>query len=316
MPITQAIPIGKHISVPIRMLDGSIYGMFCCLGFGADRSLRDRDLQMLKAFADLAAFEIARDLATAKAAEEKEYRIRKVIDDKEISTLYQPIWRLENPRPLGFECLSRFSAAPNHLPQGWFAEAAEVGLGASLELAAAERGLAVLDRLPPDIYLAVNLSPQTILSRDFPALMRDRPADRIVLEITEHAHVGDYDCLMGALRPLRSRGMRLAVDDAGAGYASLQHILQIHPDLIKLDVALTRHIDLDPVRKALAAALVAFARDTGSRIIAEGVETASELSTLRSIGIAKAQGYFLGRPTPFDEAMRLLERQPAVGRVA
>ena len=113
---------------------------------------------MLKAFADLAAFEIARDLATAKAAEEKEYRIRKVIDDKEISTLYQPIWRLENPRPLGFECLSRFSAAPNHSPQGWFAEAAEVGLGASLELAAAERGLAVLDRMPPDIYLAVNLS--------------------------------------------------------------------------------------------------------------------------------------------------------------
>ena len=99
-------------------------------------------------------FEIARDLATAKAAEEKEYRIRKVIDDKEISTLYQPIWRLENPRPLGFECLSRFSAAPTHSPQGWFAEAAEVGLGASLELAAAERGLAVLDRLPPDIYLA------------------------------------------------------------------------------------------------------------------------------------------------------------------
>lgn len=146
MPITQAIPIGKHISAPIRMPDGSIYGMFCCLGFGADRSLRDRDL--------VAAFEIARDLATAKAAEEKEYRIRKVIDDKEISTLYQPIWRLENPRPLGFECLSRFSAAPNHSPQGWFAEAAEVGPGASLELAAAERGLAVLDRLPPDIYLA------------------------------------------------------------------------------------------------------------------------------------------------------------------
>ena len=158
MPITQAIPIGKHIRAPIRMPDGSIYGMFCCLGFGADRSLRDRDLQMLKAFADLAAFEIARDLATAKAAEEKEYRIRKVIDDKEISTLNQPIWRLENPRPLGFECLSRFSAAPNHSPQGWFAEAAEVGLGASLELAAAERGLAVLDRLPPDIYLAARFS--------------------------------------------------------------------------------------------------------------------------------------------------------------
>jgi EAL domain-containing protein (putative c-di-GMP-specific phosphodiesterase class I) len=317
MPITRALPIGKHISVPIRMPDGSIYGMLCCLGFDADRSLRERDLQILKVFADLAAFEIARDVTAAKAAEERRSRIRKVIDNKEISTLYQPIWRLENSRPLGFECLSRFSDAPSHSPQAWFAEATEVGLGAPLELAAAECGLAVLDRLPPDIYLAVNLSPQTILSSDFPALMRGRPADRIVLEITEHAHVGDYDCLMRALCPLRSKGMRLAVDDAGAGYASLQHILQIHPDLIKLDVALTRHINIDPVRKALAAALVAFARDTGSRIIAEGVETASELSTLRSIGIAKAQGYFLGRPLPFDEALKLLEQQQqTIGRVA
>lgn len=317
MPITRAIPVGKHVCVPIRMPDGSIYGMFCCFGFSADPSLRERDLQTLRAFADLAGFEIARDVAAAKAANDKEYRIRKAIDNKEISTLYQPIWRLENPRPLGFECLSRFSAAPGHSPQSWFAEAAEVGLGAQLELAAAELGLAVLSRLPPDMYLSVNVAPQTILDSDFPALLRGKPVGRIVLEITEHAHVRDYDRLLGILGPLRRRGMRVAVDDAGAGYASLQHILLIQPDLIKLDVALTRHIDLDPARKALASALVSFARDTGSRIIAEGVETASELSTLRAIGIAKAQGYFLGRPMAFDEAMRMIERgKRAVSRVA
>jgi EAL domain-containing protein (putative c-di-GMP-specific phosphodiesterase class I) len=175
----------------------------------------------------------------------------------------------------------------------------------------------VLSRLPPDMYLSVNVAPQTILDSDFPALLRGKPVDRIVLEITEHAHVRDYDRLLGILGPLRRRGMRVAVDDAGAGYASLQHILLIQPDLIKLDVALTRHIDLDPARKALASALVSFARDTGSRIIAEGVETASELSTLRAIGIAKAQGYFLGRPMAFDEAMRMIERgKRAVSRVA
>jgi EAL domain-containing protein (putative c-di-GMP-specific phosphodiesterase class I) len=317
MPITQAIPVGKHVCVPIRMPDGSTYGMFCCFGFSADPSLRERDLQTLRAFADLAGFEIARDVAAAKAANDKEYRIRKAIDNKEISTLYQPIWRLENPRPLGFECLSRFSAAPGHSPQCWFAEAAEVGLGAQLELAAAELGLAVLHRLPPDMYLSVNVAPQTILDSDFPTLLQDKPVGRIVLEITEHTHVRDYDRLLDILAPLRRRGMRVAVDDAGAGYASLQHILLIQPDLIKLDVALTRHVDLDPARKALASALVSFARDTGSRIIAEGVETASELSTLRAIGIAKAQGYFLGRPMVFDAAMRMIERgQRVVGRVA
>jgi len=308
-PITRAIPVGKHVSVPIRMPDGSVYGMFCCLGFTADRSLRERDLQMLKVFADLVAFEIGRDFAVAKAAREKEQRIRSVIENKEMSTLYQPIWRLENPQPIGFECLTRFSAAPRRPPDEWFTEAAKVGLGAPLEIAAARLGLSALDRLPPDAYVAVNFSPQTILSADLPAMLHDMPTDRIVFEITEHAHVGDYDCLLRALQPFRERGIRVAVDDAGSGYATLHHILQIRPDLIKLDVALTRHIDLDPVRKALAAALVAFARDAGSRIIAEGVETASELSTLRGIGIEKAQGYFLGRPMPIDEAAKLGEQQ-------
>jgi len=122
--------------------------------------------------------------------------------------------------------------------------------------------------------------------------------------------------LLGALQPLRKNGMRLAVDDAGAGYSGLQHILQIRPDLIKLDMTLTRHINLDPARKALASALVAFARDTGSGIIAEGVETASELETLRGLGIEKAQGYFLGRPTPIVDAVKLLRRQTAAQRVA
>jgi EAL domain-containing protein (putative c-di-GMP-specific phosphodiesterase class I) len=95
------------------------------------------------------------------------------------------------------------------------------------------------------------------------------------------------------------------VDDAGAGYASLQHILQLQPDLIKLDMGLTRNVDFDPARRALAAALVAFARDTGSQIIAEGVETTCELEALRSIGVEKAQGYFLGRPMALDNAVKL-----------
>ncbi len=317
MLLTRAVPIGKHMGVPIQLPDGSTYGMFCCLGVEPDRSLRERDLQTLKAFADLAAFEITREVAATEAANDKLRRIRKAINNKEISTLYQPIWHIENSRLLGFECLSRFSAGPSRSPQCWFAEAAEVGLGVQLELVAAELGLATLGRLPPDMYLSVNVSPQTILDSGFYALMRDKPVGRIVLEITEHAHVDDYDRLLSILAPLRRRGLRVAVDDAGAGYASLQHILLISPDLIKLDMALTRHIDLDPARKALASALIGFARNTGSRIIAEGVETASELSTLRSIGIAKAQGYFLGRPMLFDDGMRLIkEHQVTISRVA
>lgn len=314
LPITQAIPVGKHVSVPIRLTDGSVYGMFCCLGFKADRSLHERDLQMMKVFADLTAFEISRDQEASKAAKEKEDRIRTVIEREQMTIVYQPIWKLGNSRPVGFECLARFAAEP--LAGQMVHRGGGGGRGTALELAAIRKGLSALASLPADIYIAVNISPETILSGDLPDALKGVPAEQIVLEITEHAHIEDYERLLRALHPLRVRGVRLAVDDAGAGYSGLQHILQIHPDFIKLDMALTRNINFDPARKALAAALVAFARDTGSRIIAEGVETESELNALRSIGIQKAQGYFLGRPMPFDDAVKLLDRKmPATSRV-
>jgi EAL domain-containing protein (putative c-di-GMP-specific phosphodiesterase class I) len=188
----------------------------------------------------------------------------------------------------------------------WFREAAETGLGTALEMAAVK---AALPSVPESTYLAVNASPQTILSPELSRALEGLPAERIVLEITEHAHVEDYDQLLGALQPLRQAGIRVAVDDAGAGYASLQHILQLKPDLIKLDMALTRNIDADRPRRALASALIGFAQETGSRIIAEGVETAGELAVLRDLGVEKAQGYFLGRPTSLEHAPKLIARE-------
>jgi EAL domain-containing protein (putative c-di-GMP-specific phosphodiesterase class I) len=308
LPITQALPIGKHVSVPIRLADGSVHGMFCCLGFKADPSLRERDLQMMRAFADLTAFEIGREVEAAKAAKEKEERVLTVLNGKQLSIAYQPIWDIESRRPVGLECLARFASAPSRSPDKWFKDAADAGLGTRLELEAIRLALRSLPELPAGLYLAVNASPETMMDGGLSDVLGDVPADRVVLEITEHAHVADYDDLLRALQPLRLRGVRLAVDDAGAGYSTLQHILQLRPDLIKLDMSLTRSIDLDPVRRALASALVAFGQDTGSRIIAEGVETASELDMLRNIGVGSAQGYFLGRPMPFAEAAKLFDR--------
>ena len=176
-----------------------------------------------------------------------------------------------------------------------------------LELAAVRKVLADLPRVPADLYLAVNASPETILSPELAGMLENASAKRIILELTEHAHVDDYARLLGALQPLRQRGIRLAVDDAGAGYASLQHVLHLQPDLIKLDMGLTRNIDIDLPRRALASALISFARETGCRIIAEGVETASELATLRSLGVEKAQGYFLGRPMPLTDIATMID---------
>jgi EAL domain-containing protein (putative c-di-GMP-specific phosphodiesterase class I) len=159
--------------------------------------------------------------------------------------------------------------------------------------------------------VAVNVSPAAILSGEVAEALKNVPAQRIVLEVTEHAQIADYDALLELLKPLRLRGLRLAVDDAGAGYASLRHILNLQPDLIKLDIGLTRSIDIDPARRALAAALLGFARETNSQIIAEGVETASEFKALRALGIDNAQGYFLARPMPIAQTLALLHQDAA-----
>lgn len=314
MPITKALPIGSHMSVPIRLPDGQVYGMFCCLSFDADRSLNERDMQMMRAFADLAAFEINRDLIANNAIREKTDRVQSMIDDDRFSIVYQPIWNLETGNPVGVECLTRFSAEPVRTPEKWFAEAAESGLGVALELATMQRALAAISSFPDSVHLAINASPQTILSRGFREILDGLPSERLVLEITEHAHIDDYEQLTAALQPLRDLGVRIAVDDAGAGYSCLQHILHLRPDLIKLDMSLTRHINIDSARRALTTALISFAHKTNSRIVAEGVETASELETLKALGVEKAQGFFLARPMALEGAVALFHGSADEGK--
>lgn len=126
-----------------------------------------------------------------------------------------------------------------------------------------------------------------------------------MLEVTEHASVSDYSLIAAELAPLRRKGLTLAVDDAGAGFASFRHILKLKPDVIKLDISLIHSIDTDIGCRALAAALIRFAEETGSKVVAEGVETAAELHVLRELGISLAQGYLLGRPLPTGEASLL-----------
>ncbi|ABD89699.1 sensor domain-containing phosphodiesterase [Rhodopseudomonas palustris] len=305
MPITAECQIGSHLSVPIELPNGETYGMFCCIGFQADCSLNERDLATMKAFAEIASFEIGCELEAQRELRAKQTLVGQVIDEDLMSIVYQPVWDIEAMQPLGFECLARFSPLPLRSPDKWFADAAEVGMGVELELHAIRKALQAIGRFPAPIDLSVNASAATILGGDLARLFDGVPLDRLIVEITEHSSVGNYDAILDVLRPLRQRGLRLAVDDAGAGYSSLHHILNMQPDFIKLDIGLTQNIDLDPARKALARALVGFARDTGSRIVAEGVERQSELDALRSIGVKKVQGYLLGRPMSLQDAVAL-----------
>jgi EAL domain-containing protein (putative c-di-GMP-specific phosphodiesterase class I) len=212
--------------------------------------------------------------------------------------VFQPISNLETGGVAGVEALARF--ADGRGPATWFAEAQSVDLEEDLDLAAARAALAHLDQLPPGAFLSVNIAPATAVSEPFRHLLDPLPCERIVLEITEHAQIDDYEALDETLRWMRHRGGRVAVDDAGAGFASLRHILSLAPDVIKLDISLTRNIDSDRARRALARALITFAEEIGATMIAEGIETQGELEALQELGVAYGQGFHLARPARLE----------------
>jgi EAL domain-containing protein (putative c-di-GMP-specific phosphodiesterase class I) len=298
LPETKAVPIGSHMSVPIRMHGGRLYGTFCCFSFEPDLSLTVRDLQIMRAFADVIADQVESEISAQQRYNERRGCVEDLLRTGQPRIAYQPIYDLNSRRMVGVEGLSRFDAIPQRTPDYWFAEAEAVGLGPTLEAQAIKAALRSLAPCPPNLTLDVNGSPALIMSGLLEDALESTSFGRITLEITEHASVEDYQLLLDRLAPLRRRGLRLAVDDAGAGFASLRHILRLEPDLVKLDVSLTRGIDNDVKRRALASALVAFARQTGTSILAEGVETAAELEALRSLGVTLAQGYYLAKPMP------------------
>ncbi len=231
---------------------------------------------------------------------EKERRIRAILDAGPPTIVFQPIAELATGQVVSYEALTRFAAEPQRPPDQWFTEASEVGRGVELELASVMAALAEAERLPPEVGVSINVSPAAATSPDLVDLLGPERGRRLLLEITEHERIDDYESLLDALGRLREAGVRLAVDDAGAGFSSLQHILTLRPDVIKLDISLTRDIDQDPIKRALASSLVSFSADIGSRLVAEGIETESERTTLVDLGVPWGQGYHLGRPAPLD----------------
>ena len=303
IPATQAIPIGSHLSVPVLLEQGEVYGTLCCFSHTSNFNLDDRDLGMLRAFAEVIAHRVDEDLAASRHKARTTEVIWGAIAAGAPRIVYQPIYELDAQTLVGVECLSRFDSEPRRSPDKWFDEAREVGVQLELELHAIRNAIAAIDELPSAVYLGINSSPELILSGRLVPLIADLDAARLVLEITEHATVTDYDALIRALRPIRERGVRIAVDDAGAGYASMRHILNLRCEIIKLDMSLTRDIDTDPGRRALARGLISFACEIGSDITAEGIETRGELEALRNLGVRKAQGYYLSRPGSMEDAL-------------
>jgi EAL domain-containing protein (putative c-di-GMP-specific phosphodiesterase class I) len=311
VPILQQLPIGAHMSVPIRLPGGQVYGMFCCLSFEPDRSLTDRDLNVMKVFAEMAGRQIARDIETKVSLAARRAGIAEVIEQGLFRVVAQPIFHLQDRVPLGFEILCRFAPTPYRSPDLWFKEADSVGLGVPLEIAVLREAFRAASALPHDCYLSVNASPDLLLSGELPRLIAEAKGRDVLVEVTEHAAVSDYAAMRDALAALRRAGARIAVDDAGAGYSGLQHIIEVQPDVLKLDMGLVRNIETDPACRALISALIFFARETGCDIIAEGVETEGQVDILTELGVHKAQGYVFSRPIPLADAARIWSTSPA-----
>jgi EAL domain-containing protein (putative c-di-GMP-specific phosphodiesterase class I)/DNA-binding response OmpR family regulator len=235
------------------------------------------------------AFAHHRDIAATRA------RLRHVLTDRQFHPVFQPIVELETRAIVGFEALTRFDDGTT--PDVRFAEAASVGLGPDFELATIRAALDSAAPLPRDVFLSINVSPAFVMHGDrrFRKLVTGstRP---LVLELTEHVPIDDYRLMRNALARLGNVGV--AVDDAGAGFSSLRHILELRPTYVKLDMSLVRGIDGNDLRQALAAGLQYFADKTGCGLIAEGVESLAEAEILQRLGIEFGQGYLFGRPEP------------------
>ena len=292
-------PIRGHLSVPVVLSDGAVYGTFCAFGVESDPEVSPRDLALVEVLADAAATLIEPQVRLEERQAEIRGRVEPVMDAGGPEVLFQPIVGLSTGVRSGAEALARFPGEWGVAPDGVFAEAHEVGLGDDLELLALGRAAAALDRV--DGYVGMNVSPRTLLSPRCGELLSRLPLDRVVLELSEHEQVRDYPALRKTLAPLRAAGMRLAIDDVGAGYSSLRHIVSTEPDVIKMDRSIVSGIDTDPLLTTLAQSLVAFAHSFDVCVVAEGIETPAEHAVLRELGVDGGQGWLFGRPVRVEQ---------------
>jgi EAL domain-containing protein (putative c-di-GMP-specific phosphodiesterase class I)/putative methionine-R-sulfoxide reductase with GAF domain len=212
-----------------------------------------------------------------------------------ITCVVQPIVRVTDGAIVAYEALARMGPG-RPAPDRCLELAESVGLRLELELAclvAASRCGAP----PGDALLCVNASP-ALLQHPLALSVREELPAHLVVELTEQAAVDDYDSLRGAIASWKSSGVLIAVDDMGSGWASLRHVIQLQPDFIKIDRSLISEVDRSAGKRALVAAMVAFGRESGCSIIAEGVERGEELATLRDADVTLVQGYLLARPGP------------------
>jgi EAL domain-containing protein (putative c-di-GMP-specific phosphodiesterase class I) len=313
LPATRFPRVRSYISVPVRLSDGSLYGTLCAAGLRPERALGKRDKSLMDVLAHAAAVVIEPEVLENARRDEIEGRLARLMAAGGPQVVLQPIVDLATGGRIGAEALSRFPADWGKAPDLCFADAHSVGQGDDLEVIALRGAAAHLEHVTG--YVAMNVSPATLLTRQCRDLLAGLPLDRVVLELSEHDQVEDYPTLLSMLTPLRRAGMRLAIDDVGAGFSSLRHIVLTAPDVLKLDRSIVDGVAADPVLRTLVKSMVDFGHGCDARIVAEGVETEQDAGALLDLGVDCGQGWYFGRPGSREalEAVAQLDDVVAAG---
>ncbi|MGP1674549.1 MAG: EAL domain-containing protein, partial [Candidatus Limnocylindrales bacterium] len=297
--LVKGVPIAAVAWAPIEA-DGRVIALLVVGGPLVAVEQEQRLASLVDLASIVAASTLGRALREHSTRIGSRARIQAVLDAGAFHAVFQPLVDLTSGRIFGYEALTRFEDGTP--PDVVFAEAAAAGMSIQLEVATARAALEAASTLPANRTINLNVSPELILAREPIRTMLRESGFGVVLEITEHSAVTDYAMLRAAIAGIGPE-VRLAIDDAGAGFSSLRHILELRPSMVKLDVSLIRGIDTDLARQAMVAGMVHFANRLAVSLIAEGVENEAEKATLLALGVTGAQGYLFGRPISV-EAMR------------
>lgn len=300
LKVTAELDIASYIGVPIRLSDGELFGTLCGIGNEPCHEWPPGLTELLHAAAAVIAQRLEAPRHRFLDVLATQDRIQAVLEEPAaFSIVYQPIVELDSGAVVGHEALSRFPGRAQEPPDAWFADAHAVGLGVALEVLAARRAIEGYD-WGIEGFLSVNLSASALLEAPLDPLVDGIDAGRLVVELTENQPDEGLLPFHGR-EELRRRGVRLAVDDLGAGFAGLSRVIEIHPEIVKLDRFLTSGVSSDPRRTALAAAVLHVCQALGIDLVAEGIATRADRDALLALGVPLGQGFLFGRPAPLPQ---------------
>lgn len=306
LPLAHRSDVGRQgaVGVPITLSDGRLFGVLGLL-YPVDASFDAEE-----AASEMVGFSLSLgvglDLLHDHEMSEQRVRgmVRDVIRRQQFRPVFQPVHDIETSQTLYCEGLTRMDPDVRVNVMQLLGAAHSVGIGPELELAYARRIIeehkrsddALLGTCNAGAGVAVNLSEETLFSEAFDQFLTHEAEPGLIIELTEHDPVQDYTQLAGVVARLREAGVQLAVDDAGSGYTSLRHILDLKPDIIKIDQRLSARVDSDPEAMALMRSLQGYCNETGTVLVVEGIERADQLSALRQLGVRFVQGFHVGAP--------------------